>query len=326
MSYTSSSRGFDPAFAKNLTDKILKEASKVVVGKIDVIKYILMGLYTGGHVLLEGVPGVAKTLIAKTVSRTINLSFSRIQATPDLLPSDIIGTMVFDPRKNDFIPRKGPIFANIVLFDEINRASPRTQSALLEAMQEKQVTIEGVTYPLPDPFMVVATMNPIEMEGTFPLPEAQLDRFMLKVIVDYPSREETIKILKKIHVIEKFEVRPVASSADLKLVKTMIPYVKVSDEILNYIIDIIEATRNHQHIRLGGSPRAAISIMMAAKAHALMEGRGYVIPDDVKYVVKPVLRHRLILKPEAEFEGITVESVIDNILKTVPVPMPGVGY
>ena len=309
-------------FAK--TDKIVENVSRIIVGKTDVIKYILIALYVGGHVLLEGVPGVAKTLIAKTIARSLNLAYSRIQATPDLLPSDIIGTMVFDPKTGEFKPRKGPLFANIVLFDEINRASPRTQSALLEAMQEKQVTIEGVTYKLPDPFIVIATQNPIEMEGTFPLPEAQLDRFLMKIIVDYPTREETKEILRRIHFIEEFKIEPVASAGEVLEIKSMIPNVKVSDEIINYIIDLVEETRKHPMVKLGGSPRAAISLLLSAKAYALMNGRSYVIPDDVKYVAKPVLRHRILLKPEAEFEGVSSDVVVEDIIKKVQVPTPGV--
>jgi len=314
----------DPAYAYSVSKRIMDNVSKVIVGKRDIIELILASLYAGGHVLLEGVPGVAKTLIAKTIARSMNLTFSRIQATPDLLPSDIIGTMVFDPKINDFKPRKGPIFANIVLFDEINRASPRTQSALLEAMQEKQVTIEGVTYKLPEPFMVIATMNPIEMEGTFPLPEAQLDRFLFKIIVDYPSRNETLEILKRIHFIEEFNIEPVVNIDDIIKIKSMIPHVTVSDEILNYIVSIVEESRRHPLVKLGGSPRAAISMLLASKALALINGRSYVIPDDVKKVVKPVLRHRLILKPEAEFENIKPDNVIDEILRNGEVPTPGV--
>jgi len=318
------SNNIDPGFARSVSERILREAGKVVVGKTDVLKYIFISMYVGGHILLEGVPGVAKTLIAKTIARTVNLSYSRIQATPDLLPSDIIGTLVYDPRTNDFKPRKGPIFANIVLFDEINRASPRTQSALLEAMQEKQVTMEGITYKLPEPFIVIATMNPIEMEGTFPLPEAQLDRFLLKVIVDYPTREESKEILRRIHLIEEFDIRPVASGTDILMIKNMIKQVRISDELITYIIDLVEATRKHPHVRLGGSPRAMISLLLTSKANALIEGRDYVIPDDIKFVAKPVLRHRIILKPEAEFEGITPDQVIDNVLQKTPVPTPGV--
>jgi len=314
----------NPIYAQEVTKRVIDNVSKVVVGKIDVVKHVLIAIYVGGHVLLEGVPGVAKTLIAKTVARSLDLSYSRIQATPDLLPSDIIGTMVFDPKTNDFKPRKGPLFANIVLFDEINRASPRTQSALLEAMQEKQVTIEGVTYKLPDPFIVIATMNPIEMEGTFPLPEAQLDRFLMKINVDYPSREELVEILDRIHFIEEFDVKPVASASEIMKIRSMIPFVKISRDLVNYIINIVENSQKHPMIRLGGSPRAAISLLLSSKAYALMNGRSYVIPDDIKYVVKPVLRHRLILKPETEFEGITSDKVIDDIVKLIEVPTPGV--
>jgi len=319
-----SSTSIDPDFVRNITELVIEEVGEVIVGKRDVIKYVLIALYVGGHVLLEGVPGVAKTLMAKTIARSFNMVFSRIQATPDLLPSDIIGTFVYDPKTGDFKPRKGPIFANIVLFDEINRASPRTQSALLEAMQERQVTIEGVTFKLPEPFMVIATMNPIEMEGTFPLPEAQVDRFLLKVVVDYPDHEESMEILKRIHYIEEYPVRPVASYEDVNKIKKMLPLVIVSDEVLEYIVDIVEETRRHPMVRLGGSPRAAISLYLASKAYALMEGRDYVIPDDIKFVAKPVLRHRIILKPESEFEGVTPDNVIDDVLKKIPVPTPGV--
>ncbi len=323
MESRKSSIEIDPAYVRRITSSILNEVSKIIVGKTDVVEYILIALYSGGHVLLEGVPGVAKTLIAKTIARSFNMTYSRIQATPDLLPSDIIGTFVYDPRTGEFKPRKGPVFANLVLFDEINRASPRTQSALLEAMQEKQVTIEGVTFRLPEPFMVIATQNPIEMEGTFPLPEAQLDRFLLKVIVDYPTREESIEILRRIHVIEEFRVEPIASAEDVLRIRAMLPGVRVSDEVLNYIVELVEETRRHQHVRLGGSPRATIALYLCGKAKALMEGRDYVIPDDIKYVAYPVLRHRILLKPEAELEGITPENVIGDVLKTVEVPVPG---
>ncbi len=324
MTSQRSSSKIDPSHVKEVSDKIVENVSRIIVGKTDVVKQVLTAIYVGGHVLLEGVPGVAKTLLAKTIARSLNLSYSRIQATPDLLPSDIIGTMVFDPRTNDFKPRKGPLFANIVLFDEINRASPRTQSALLEAMQEKQVTIEGVTYKLPEPFIVIATMNPIEMEGTFPLPEAQLDRFLMKIVMDYPSREEMVKILDRIHFIEEFNISPVASGEDILRIKSMLPHVNISSDLVKYIIDIVEETRRHPMIRLGGSPRAAIGLLLTSKAMALMSGRDYVLPDDVKAVVKPVLRHRIILKPEAEFEGVTSDQVIDDVLKKITVPTPGV--
>ncbi len=319
-----SSINLDPSFVYKVTKSIVDEVSKIIVGKLNIINYILIALYSGGHVLLEGVPGVAKTLMAKTIARTFNMTYSRVQATPDLLPSDIIGTFIYDPKTGEFRPRKGPIFANIVLFDEINRASPRTQSALLEAMQEKQVTIEGVTFKLPEPFMVIATQNPIEMEGTFPLPEAQLDRFLLKVVVDYPSHEESIEILRRIHFIEEFRVNIVADASDVLKIREMLPYVRVSREVMDYIVSIVEESRKHPLVRLGGSPRAGIAIYLCSKARALIEGRDYVIPDDVKYVAYPVLRHRIILKPEAELEGITTDQVISEILKTVKVPTPGV--
>lgn len=314
----------DPSYVRSLTESIIREASKVIVGKKDILLHILITLYSGGHVLLEGVPGVAKTTMAKTIARSFNMKYSRIQATPDLLPSDIIGTFVYDPKTGEFRLRKGPIFANIVLFDEINRASPRTQSALLEAMQEKQVTIEGNTLKLPEPFLVIATMNPIEMEGTFPLPEAQLDRFLMKVIVDYPDHDETKEILRRIHTIQLFQVNPVASDRDVLAIRSMLPFVRVDESIMEYITEVVEETRRHPMVRLGGSPRAAISLYLCSKAKALIDGRDYVIPDDVKFVAKPVLRHRIILKPEAELEGYTTDKVIDDVLKKVPVPTPGV--
>ncbi len=313
-----------PEYIAKITGNILSEASKIIVGKKDVLRYVIIALYAGGHVLLEGVPGVAKTLIAKTIARTFNMTYSRIQATPDLLPSDIVGTFIYDPKTSDFKPRKGPIFANIVLFDEINRASPRTQSALLEAMQERQVTIEGITFKLPEPFMVIATQNPIEMEGTFPLPEAQLDRFLLKIIVEHPDHNESKEILKRIHSIEEFRVEPVAEATDILTIRSMLPAVKVSEEVLEYIVNIVEETHRHPMVRLGGSPRATIALYLCSKANALISGRDFVIPDDVKFVAHPILRHRILLKPEAELEGITTDKVIDEILNKVPVPTPGV--
>ncbi len=324
MELSQSSTSIDPEYVAKVTNSILSEASKIIVGKEHVLRFIVIALYAGGHVLLEGVPGVAKTLIAKTIARTFNMTYSRIQATPDLLPSDIIGTFVYDPKTGDFKPRKGPIFANIVLFDEINRASPRTQSALLEAMQERQVTIEGVTFKLPEPFMVIATQNPIEMEGTFPLPEAQIDRFLLKLLVKHPSHDEGKEILKRIHSIERFEVKPVASATDILAIRSMLPSVKVSEEVLEYIVNIVDETHRHPLVRLGGSPRAAIALYLCSKANALINGRDFVIPDDVKYVAHPVLRHRILLKPEAELEGITSDKIIDEVLNRVHVPTPGV--
>ncbi len=314
----------DPKYVKEVTNAVLEEAGKVVVGKVGVVKALLTALYCGGHVLMEGVPGVAKTLIAKTVSRTFSLTYSRIQATPDLLPADITGTFIYDPKTSEFRFRKGPIFANIVLFDEINRASPRTQSALLETMQERQVTVEGITFKLPEPFIVIATQNPIEMEGTFPLPEAQLDRFLLKVNVELPSHEELMEILRRTHSIERFGVKPVAGAEHVLRVRGMLPEVRVGDEVKEYIVNLVEETHRQPTVKLGASPRAAISLYLTSKVNALMNGRDYVIPDDVKFMAPHVLRHRVILSPEAELEGVTPDKVVENVLRSVPVPTPGV--
>ncbi len=310
----------DFSFGKEFYKKILGEVSKVVVGKKEDVKVILASMISRGHVLIEGVPGVAKTTMAKAIASALNLSFKRIQFTPDLLPSDIVGTMVYDPKTGEFKLRKGPVFANIVLADEINRASPRTQSALLEAMQERQVTIEGNTLKLPEPFTVLATQNPIELEGTFPLPEAQTDRFLVKLNVKYPSRDEMLEVLKRLRQIEEWPVQPVAGPEDLKTLNSLSWRIHVSEELLSYITDIVEETRRHPSVRLGGSPRAAISLLLVSRSMALLEGRDYVIPDDIKAATSPVLNHRIILKPEAEIEGETPDKVIESVLKKVPVP------
>ncbi len=312
--------GSPVAEMRELADKVLSEVSKVVVGKEDDVKIILSSIILGGHILLEGVPGVAKTTMAKAIASALDLSFSRIQFTPDLLPADIVGAMIFDQKAGDFKVRKGPIFANIVLADEINRASPRTQSALLEAMQEKQVTIEGVTMKLPEPFTVIATQNPIEMEGTFPLPEAQLDRFLVKLNIGYPSKDEMIEVLRRLRRIEEWPIRKVASASDIMKARRMAWDIYVDEAVLSYIVDIVEATRKHEAVSLGASPRAAVALVLMSKTMALLSGRNYVVPDDVKSVAKPVLRHRVILKPEAEIEGVNVEDIISDVLKRVPVP------
>jgi len=316
----SGSSSLDFSFGRKFYEKVIGEVSKVVVGKKEDVKVILASMISKGHVLIEGVPGVAKTTMAKAIASALNLSFKRIQFTPDLLPSDIVGTMVYDPKTGDFKLRKGPIFANIVLADEINRASPRTQSALLEAMQERQVTIEGNTLKLPEPFTVLATQNPIELEGTFPLPEAQTDRFLVKLNVTYPSRDEMLEVLKRLRQIEEWPVQPVAGAEDLEALNSLSWRIHVSEELLGYITDIVEETRHHPAVRLGGSPRAAISLLLVSRSIALLEGRDYVIPDDVKAAAGPVLNHRIILKPEAEIEGETPDKVIESVLKKVPVP------
>ncbi|MGC8983044.1 MAG: AAA family ATPase [Desulfurococcaceae archaeon] len=288
------------------------------------VKILVACLLARGHALLEGVPGVAKTTLAKSLARLLNLEFKRVQMTPDLLPADIIGFYVYDQKTGEFRLRRGPIFTNILLVDEINRASPRTQSALLEAMQERQVTIEGVTFKLEEPFMVIATQNPIEMEGVFPLPEAQLDRFLAKVETGYPSTRGFKDLLKRIDEIEAAveELKPVVSREDVLRAIREVRGVRVDDSIHDYIVSLVEETRKHPAVRLGGSPRAGIAILRLAKAWAYLDGRSYVIPDDVKSVAKPALVHRLILKPEYEVEGFTPARVVDDVLAKTPVPKP----
>ncbi len=309
------------AQVKGLSDRILAELSKVIVGKTEELKLIEACLFAGGHALLEGVPGVAKTTIAKAMASALGLKFDRVQFTPDLLPSDIIGTYVFDQRVSDFKIRKGPVFGNIILADEINRASPKTQSALLEAMQERQVTIEGTTLPLPSPFIVLATQNPIEFEGTYPLPEAQVDRFLMRVEIGYPSREETIQMLKNLRAIVESKVRPVADERELQgLIPSAIWSVNVDDSLRGYITDIVEASRLHPAVRLGGSPRAATSLQVSSASMALIEGRSYVIPDDVKKVAPYVLAHRLVLRQEAILDGLTQSTIVKQLIQSTKVP------
>ena len=306
--------------ASSFSEKIINEVGKVVVGKREEVKMIEACLIGGGHVLLEGVPGVAKTTIAKALASSLSLQFERIQFTPDLLPSDIIGTYVYDQKSGDFNLRKGPIFGNIVLADEINRASPKTQSALLEAMQERQVTMEGTTLKLPSPFMVLATQNPIEFEGTYPLPEAQVDRFLMRIEVGYPTRAESLEILRNMKGITEWNIKPVVDERTVQGFMEEVWKVNVDETVRGYITDIIESTRSHRFVRLGGSPRAATSLQRAATAVAMIEGRSYVIPDDVKRVAPHVLAHRLILTQDALLDGVSQGSVVDEIVKGVKVP------
>jgi MoxR-like ATPase len=309
------------AQVKDVSDKILAEVSKVIVGKTQELKLIVACFFAGGHVLLEGVPGVAKTSMAKALANSLGLKFDRIQFTPDLLPSDIIGTYVFDQKVSDFKIRKGPIFGNIILADEINRASPKTQSALLEAMQERQVTIEGTTMPLPLPFIVLATQNPIEFEGTYPLPEAQIDRFLMRVEIGYPTRDETMQMLKNLRGIMEAKIKPVADEKSLQsLIPSAIWSVNVDDSIRGYITDIVEATRTNPAVRLGGSPRAATSLQVGSAGVALVEGRSYVIPDDVKKVAPNVLAHRLVLRQEAILDGLTQSTIVKQVVQSTKVP------
>jgi len=298
--------------------EILDEVSKVIVGKREELEYILATILAGGHVLLEGVPGVAKTTIAKAIASAMSLEFKRIQFTPDLLPSDIIGTYVY--RQNRFEFEKGPIFADIVLVDEINRASPKTQAALLEAMQERQVTVWGNTFRLSPVFTVIATMNPVEFEGVYPLSEAQVDRFMSKVVIGYPSRDELVEILERLRTIEEWPVKPVITREQLLQAREEIWNIYVDRNVKYYIASIVEATHHSLHVQLGGSPRAAIAMMQIARALAYIRGDKHVTPDHVKQAAWPALRHRIILKPEAKLAGITPEKIIEEVLAKVPPP------
>ncbi len=306
--------------SRDLFKRILEEVGRIVVGKKAELKIILASMVAGGHVLLEGVPGVAKTLMAKTLARASGLTFSRIQFTPDLLPTDVLGTYVYNQVSGEFEFRHGPIFSNIVLADEINRASPRTQSAFLEAMQEGQVTLWGRTYPIEKPFIVLATMNPIEMEGVYPLPEAQVDRFMAKVMISYPSREEMLEIIDKFRVIEEFKVEAVAEPSLFLEARERLWDVHVDDNIKRYVIELVEATRRHPYIRLGASPRGVLYTLLLARALALVEDRDYVSPELVKEAARVTLPHRLILKPEARLRGVNEYEVLDEILNKVKPP------
>lgn len=308
--------------------KMMNEVQKVVVGQNQMVEGIIMGLLTGGHILLEGVPGLAKTLTIATVSKTISLDFQRIQFTPDLLPTDLIGTMIFNPKSGDFAPKKGPVFTNIVLADEINRAPAKVQSALLEAMAEKQVTIGDTSYKLDTPFLVLATQNPLEQEGTYPLPEAQMDRFMFKINVEYPKKSDELEILNRMGVNNKPEIQSVISKEDLLRVVDAVDKVYVDQKIKNYIVEIVMATRAPKDyglsrlsnlINVGGSPRATISLFRASKAHAFIRGRGYVTAEDVKAVAYMVLRHRMILSYEAEAENMKGDDVVKEVLSVVEV-------
>lgn len=310
-------------------EKMLAEVSKVVVGQKEMVEGIVMGLLTGGHVLLEGVPGLAKTLTISSVSQAISLHFQRVQFTPDLMPSDLIGTMIFNPKTGEFSPKKGPIFTNILLADEINRAPAKVQSALLESMAEKQVTIGDTTYKLEKPFLVLATQNPLEQEGTYPLPEAQMDRFMFKIMVDYPNKGEELEIMNRMATDSAPEVASVISKENLLRAREMTDKIYVDENIKTYIVDLVMATRTpgeyglgqlENMIQVGGSPRATISLMRASKAHAFIRGRGYVTAEDVKAVAYNVLRHRLILTFEAEAEEVASEMVIRDMLNEIEVP------
>jgi len=321
--------GEDVANESPVINRIRTEIHKVIVGQEKLIDGLLLALLCNSHVLIEGVPGLAKTLSVTTLAKMLRASFQRIQFTPDLLPADVIGTLIYNPKTGDFLIKKGPIFANIILADEINRAPAKVQSALLEAMQERQVTIGDESFSLDDPFMVLATQNPIEQEGTYPLPEAQVDRFMFKLTVSYPSKSDEQKILKRMAGSDpQTDVEPVITPDDVKRLRTLADNIYMDEKIEEYIVDLVEASRNPDAykmnishlIRYGASPRATIYLAMASKANALIEGRGYVTPQDVKTIAMDVLRHRVVITYEAEAEEKTPEDIVGQILQTVDVP------
>jgi MoxR-like ATPase len=300
------------------------ELAKFVIGQHDMVELMLAGIFSNGHLLLEGVPGVAKTLSSKVMSRALDIDFSRIQFTPDMMPSDVIGTSVFNMKDSSFYFKKGPIFSNIVLIDEINRAPAKTQAALFEVMEERQITYDGTLYPMTFPFLVVATQNPIEQEGTYSLPEAQLDRFLFKIKLDYPELYQEEEILQRyknnIKAPDLNTVKPVFTVSEIQKVQDIVEKIIIEDNLVKYIANITHKTRNHGKIYLGGSPRASLSILKSSKAIAAIRGRDFVTPEDIQFVAKPVLNHRLILTPEAEMEGLTTEDVVNEIIQTIEVP------
>lgn len=309
---------------KESIDKVRAEVKKIIIGQENIIDMMIAAILADGHVLIEGVPGIAKTLLAKIIARTISADFSRIQFTPDLMPSDILGTSVFNMKSSEFEFNRGPIFSNIILIDEINRSPAKTQSALFEAMEERQVTVDGNTYKMDSPFTVFATQNPIEHEGTYKLPEAQLDRFIFKVEMDYPLPEQEVKILLDLHSRKNVNdlnlIQPVFTKERLRHLREQVRSAHLDEKVAGYITQIVNKTRNNSDLYLGGSPRASISIMIGAKAFAAMSGRDFVTPDDVNLVVYPALRHRIILTPEKEMEGRTPDEIIKSILEKVEVP------
>jgi MoxR-like ATPase len=312
------------AFVSDCSLKVRAELQKVIVGQNNMIDLLLIGLFTQSHVLLEGVPGIAKTLTASLFAQALDTKFSRIQFTPDLMPSDVVGTNIFSQKKSDFEFKKGPVFSNIILVDEINRAPAKTQAALFEVMQEKQVSVDGVTYPMEDVYQIIATQNPIDQEGTYKLPEAQLDRFIFKVILSYPSIEEEIEILNRFE--GDFEgqvaktVKSVVNAQDIARIRATIEGVRIDPQLIEYIAKIVDSTRNNGDVYLGASPRASLAILKAAKALAAMSEREYVIPDDIRDVTFDVLNHRIILSPEREIEGIPASDIIAQIIKNIEVP------
>jgi MoxR-like ATPase len=309
---------------KIAVDRVKEELRKVIIGQDALMDLLLAGIFSGGHVLVEGVPGIAKTLTAKLLAKTLDVDFSRIQFTPDLMPSDVLGTTVFNQQNSSFHFNAGPIFSNVVLIDEINRAPAKTQSALFEVMEEYQVTVDGKTYPMNFPFFVIATQNPIEQEGTYKLPEAQLDRFLMKIIIEYPGLEEEKAILRRFSrdfkLDKRQEVNAVLSADDIRQCQALVEQVYIREELLDYIAAIVHDTRNNGDLFLGASPRASLAVMKTSKAIAAMSGRDFVTPDDIRFVSYPVLNHRIILMPEREMEGFSTKDVINDIIQKIEVP------
>jgi MoxR-like ATPase len=315
-----------PAEVKKLVDRISGEISKVIVGQDHAVIHLLVGLLARGHVLMEGVPGLAKTLLAKTLAYILRVEFTRIQFTPDLMPADILGTHIYDLQSKTFNLRRGPIFTQILLGDEINRAPPKTQSALLEAMEERQVSIDGNTFPLSESFMVMATQNPIEQEGTYPLPEAQLDRFLMKIVLHYPSTAEERAILAQygksteVHDLESAGLARLGGQGSIVRFQRRVSQVRVEEGMVAYVQHLLQGTRRSPHLHLGASPRGGIALLKTSQCLAAMRGRDYIVPDDIKDMTLPVLRHRVILRPEAELEGLAADRVLSQILEGIPVP------
>jgi len=309
---------------KESTDRIREEISRVIVGQHEMVDLFLVALLSDGHVLIEGVPGVAKTLSAKLLARIIKSDFSRIQFTPDLMPSDVLGTSIFNLKDNSFEFKKGPIFSNIILIDEINRAPAKTQAALFEVMEERQVTMDGNTYPMKFPYFVMATQNPIEQEGTYRLPEAQLDRFLFKISITYPSLEEEVKILEghqeRKQLLPVDSISPLLSPEELTEYRDAIHQIHVESDMLKYIASLVDETRNNPDIYLGASPRASIAMLRTAKAYAALQGRDFIMPEDIKFVAHPILRHRILLSPEKEMEGMNADDIIALVIDKVEVP------
>lgn len=310
----------------SLLNNLSQKIDEIVIGQSNLVKQLLVALLSGGHVIIQGVPGTGKTLLVKVLSRLISADFRRIQLTPDILPSDILGTNIFDLNSREFILKKGPVFTEILLADEINRTPPKTQAALLESMEEQQITLDGETMLLPSLFWVVATQNSLEFEGTYPLPEAQLDRFLFQLLVDYPSKDAEKQML--LNAQEGFKakkldldlIKAIASVEDILALRQQVQTIQVADNILDYVLNLVERTRQHPDLFLGASPRAAVAWLNATKANACLSGRDYVTPDDVKEVAKPLLRHRLILKPEAQLDNVKIDEVIESLLKQISVP------